>query len=162
MKFNEIKMNVESFFDNPTPFINDDQLKTIKSGSDLMISDVLKMINNEKLEQTNDQFKDVLDSMMFIGNLVLEAPLYDDFCKFVSSYVELSFNWNANTFQDEILRQMSLYIGRTIESRNIMMKSIGIVKDVDERMRDLSSWTPPAYEVAADYFEKLIEKHEKE
>jgi hypothetical protein len=59
-----------------------------------------------------------------------------------------------------VIRQLCLYVSRTCEIRNDFISTINTLKDVDDRLRDLSSWSPPSYDIAKEYFEKLLEKNE--
>lgn len=161
MKFEEIVENLNCFLENPVIF-NEEQLKKIQTSVKVMLGDFDLMMKGENVEQTNEKIVGVVDATLMTSGVVLECPLSDAFSTFITSYSELVFNWNGNLYKDELLRQLPLYMGRIIETRNEINKSVLIVKDIDERMRDLAAWCPPAYEVATDYFEKLLEENEKE
>lgn len=159
MKFNEITVCIKEFFDTPSIF-NGDQEKRIKSALDIMIGDVENMINDEQIETSKEKFEEVLDTVLLISNSVLENAISNEFSKFVTVLSELTYNWNANTYKDEVLKQLTMHISRTVETRNLILSNTVVMKDIEERMRDLSGWTPPAYEIATAYLEKLLEENE--
>lgn len=157
MKFNEITAYIKEFFDKPSIFSEAQETK-IKNAISVMINDVESMINDEQIETTEEKFKEVLDTVLLISNSVLENAISNELSKFVTVLSELTYNWNANTYKDEVLKQLAMHISRTVETRNLLLSNTAIMKDVEERMRDLSGWTPPAYEIATSYLEKLLEE----
>lgn len=161
MKFEEITQYLKDFFKEPTIF-DEEQTDSIKEAIDIMVCDVESMIDDEEVESSEEKLFDVLNTTLLISNAVLENSISDEFCKFVKVFSELSFNWNSNTYQDEIIRQLSMYMSRMMDTRNVMLKSIKINKEVDERMRDLSGWAPPAYEISEAYLEQLLEENEND
>lgn len=161
MKFEDIEHCVDEFFAVPLN-VNEDELKDIQNAYQIMSDDIKEMIAGKKVEQNEKKIVSVIDSMLTISKHVLNAPINEVFANFVTAYSELAYNWNNNLYQDELLRQLPIYMGRIIESRDAMVKMTKIIKEIDERMRDLSTWSPPAYEIATDYFEKLLKENEKE
>jgi len=160
MKFHEIKKHIDEFVEVQKIF-SPEQCERIRTSFKLISDDVHKMIDGENIEQNKNVFQEVLGTMLMVSSSVLNAPIDNNFSKFVTSFSELIYNWNANIWKDDVFHQISLYMSRTVELRNTMLKTVTIVKDVEDRMRDLSSWTPPAYEVSKEYFELLLEENDE-
>lgn len=161
MKFNEIKKVIEEFVAEPRIF-SPDQCDQIMKCFKIISDDVHGMIDGENIEQNQNAFQEVLSTLLMVSASVLNAPIDKNFARFITAFSELVYNWNANIWKDEVLHQMSLYMSRMVEVRNAMMITTTIMKDIDERMRDLSSWSPPAYEVAKEYFELLLKENDEE
>ena len=161
MKFTELKMEIESFLNDPV-IIRGKEVDSLKQGMETMTDDFHRLIDGENLEQNNDKFNILLNCLLCISSHVLASPLHDRFIAFSLAYSEMVYNWNANLQKDEVLRQLCTYISRFSEIRNDLIITTNVLKDVDDRLRDLSSWSPPSYEIAKEYFEKLLEENEKE
>lgn len=159
MKFAEIKKHVENFLENPIGF-NETEVNVIRDSFNQINEDIHKLVDGEKLEHNTDIFNKMLSSLLLIGNKTLHAPLNDLFCAMAVSYSEAMYNWNANTFKDDVIKQQCMFISRLIELRNLMVKTTDVVKYFEDRMRLLANWSPPAYEIANEYLLDLLEKNE--
>jgi len=162
MKIADIEKKINIFLNDPKIF-NEDQVDMIQKGVGIVFEDVQLLVDgNKKIEQNIKRVAPVMDCVLAVSSAVLEAPINKEFSDFIHAFSEFVFNWNSNTYKDELLRQIPLFMNRFIEARNVMLTTTTVIKDVDQRMRDLSSWNPPAYEIATDYFEKLLKENEKE
>ena len=161
MEFKEIQEVVSSYLKKPK-MLSDRDVDMLKGCFKLLSDDINELINNVQLEQNTNKFNVVLNALLMISQKVLEGPIDDKFLEFSTAFTELVYNWNANVQRDEVLRQLSLYVSRTFDIRNNVIETTRVLKDLDERMRDLSSWSPPSYEIAKEYFEALLEENEKE
>lgn len=162
MKLDIIEKNIGEFLSNQKMF-NEEQAKLIQKGIDIIFEDFKTLVDgNKEIEQNKNRVTSVISCVLCVSSYVLDAPINKDFSNFVVAFSELVFNWNSNSYKDELLRQIPLFMNRFIEVRNTMTTTTTIIKDVDQRMRDLNSWTPPAYEISIDYFEKLLKENEKE
>jgi hypothetical protein len=160
MKFEEIKTCLPEFFGKLNIF-DEEQLSMMKETFTVMKDDIEGMINDKEIENTQEKFQKVLNTILIISNSVLEAPISDDFSKFVLVFSELTFNWNSNTYEDEVLRQLVKHMNNSINTRNKMIDTINISKEFESRMKDLGAWTPPAYDIAEAYLEQLLDENEK-
>ena len=161
MNLTTMKKHIQEFIDEPL-ILNESEVKKFNSAYKIITDDIQGMIDGKEIEQNVKRVAEVMDIVLMISSKVLDAPLTDKFCLFVSSFSEMIFNWNNNIYQDELLRQIPLYMSRIVETRHAMIKTTKVMKDIDERIRILSSWHPPAYEIAIDYFEKLLKENGKE
>lgn len=159
MKYTQLKKEVEEFLNNPI-ILKSGQPDFLFDGMKIMSDDFEQLIAGKKLEQNNERFNVLLNCLLSISAHILESPMHDRFVSFALAYSELVFNWNSNIQKDEVLRQLCLYISRTCEIRNDLIITTNVLKDVDGRLRDLSSWSPPSYEIAKEYFERLLEENE--
>ena len=80
---------------------------------------------------------------------------------FLSAYAELMFNWNANTYKDPIMRSMAMMLSRLVESRDLHVRTTGIIKQATDNLLLVANWSPPSYEVAKTYLQDLLEQNEK-
>jgi len=160
MKFNEIKKQIDEFVKDQKIFPAE-QCEKITECFKLISFDIHRMIDGENIEQNKNTYHEVLNTMLMVSSSVLNAPIDKSFSKFITSFSELIYNWNANIWKDEVFHQICLYMSRTVELRNTMLETVNIIKDVEDRMRDLSSWSPPAYEVAKEYFDQLLKENDE-
>ena len=118
-----------------------------------------KSIKGEEVEKI-----DSLPYLDFISKLsyyFLIAPITDDLCTYFNFLTEVLFNWNANCLCDKKIEVFSLMLNRLIEVRNRLKISIDIMKDSYERYIELANWQPPVFDLAVEYFDKLLEDNEK-
>jgi hypothetical protein len=100
----------------------------------------------------------------FIANLAgyfLNAPISDDACEYLNFITETIFNWNRNSIKDFNIEIFTLLLNRMIETRNQLVTGINVMKDANERYMELANWQPPVFDLAIEYFEKLLEENEK-
>ena len=161
MEFKEIQETIIKYLKKPKMLAHT-EVDVVKECFQLLSDDINELINNVHLEQNTNKFNVVLNALLMISHKVLEGQIDNDFLEFSTAFTELIYNWNANVQQDEVLRQLSLYVSRTFDIRKNVIETTRVLKDLDERMRDLSSWSPPSYEIATEYFEALLEENEKE
>jgi hypothetical protein len=160
MNFATIKKIKESFLKDNKIF-NDSENEIISTCFETISHDIHQLIDGENVEQNTNKFNQILDCLLCISSKTLNAPISDKSSEFSSAFSELVFNWNENIQKDEVIKQICLFISRISEMRDIIISSIKVLKDVDNRMRDLSTWSPPAYEISKEYFEKLLENNER-
>lgn len=164
MKFSDIRKRIKAFLvdqDGPT-ILNEDEVKILNDCFQLISDDVHRLIDGDELEQNDTKFSSVLSSLLLVSGKILEGPISDSFGIFAAMFSELVYNWNNNSMKDEVLRQLCMYISRTSESRTSMVRAVNTMKDVDNRMKVLQGWTPPAYDISKAYFEELLNENEKE
>lgn len=159
MKLDDLTQEIEAFLKEPI-IISESDVNSLSYGLWIMTSDFKKLIDEKEVKKDEDRFTKLLNCLLVVGANVLVSPMHDRFVIFATAYSEMVFNWNANTHQDEVLRQLCLYISRVCEVRGDLITATNVLKDVDDRLRELSSWTPPSYEIATEYFEKLLEENE--
>jgi hypothetical protein len=159
MKLDDLTQEIETFLKDPV-IISESDVNSLSYGLWIMKSDFKKLLQEEEVKHNEDRFVKVLNCLLTVSAYVLDAPMHNRFVTFAMAYSEMIFNWNANMQKDEVLRQLCLYVSRTCEVRNDIVTTVNVLKDVDDRLRELSSWTPPSYEIATEYFEKLLEENE--
>lgn len=159
MQFNEIVSLLEGFMESQDIF-SDAVFKKILRACDVMTTDINNMMEDKEVFTDKIKFDEVIEGTLEVSNAVLKAAFGNNFSEFITAYSELLFNWNSNTFKDRVFEQLSLYMSRMAEVRNSMVASTLTLKNVEERMKDLYSWSPPAYEISKVYFEKLLEKYD--
>jgi hypothetical protein len=101
----------------------------------------------------------------FIANLsgyFLNAPINDDVCDYFNFITETLFNWNRNSIKDFNIEIFSLLLNRMVETRNSLTDGISVMKDANERYIELANWQPPVFDLAVEYFDKLLEENEKQ
>lgn len=161
MKLDETKEYIEDFLSSNQNILNEDLVRDLKRCSNQIFEDLEELIKYNKLAHLSINDLTFIKNQIFnIAELLLEAPLSSDFCNFVSALAELIYNWNNNTFRDQQTNIICLYIGRISEVRNIVLETTKVVKNAEHRMRDLSNWSPPAFDISGAYFEKLLNLNE--
>jgi hypothetical protein len=164
MQFSEIRKRIKSYLedqDGPA-ILNEEEIKIIDNCFKLISDDIHRLIDGDELEQNDTKFSLILSSLLLVSGKTLEGPISDSFGTFVAMFAELVYNWNSNASNDEVLRQLCMYISRTSESRTVMVKSINVMKNIDDRMKLLHGWAPAAYDISKAYFEELLKENEKE
>jgi len=158
MKFEDIVSKIKGYLENPPypKILNDEESETLKKAFKIMTDDISGLIGGENVEQNNNKFSIVIGSLLLLSSKVLEGPISDDFASFMNFYSEISFNWNKYTHKDSVIRSLSLHISRLSETRTALIKSINLMKELDQRLMVLQNWSPPAYEISKAYFEKLL------
>jgi hypothetical protein len=119
----------------------------------------------EKVEKGEEIEKvDSIPYVDFIAKMThafLTLPITDDFCTYLNFLTEVLFNWNSNCLCDIKVEVFSLSLNRLIEVRNRLKISTEVMKDSYERYVELANWQPPVFDLAIDYFDKLLEENEK-
>jgi hypothetical protein len=131
------------------------------------IEDKYKTIFNqlEKIEKGEEIEK--IDSLPYVDLLAnmteafLSLTLTDDMCQYFNFLTEVLYNWNNNYLKDNKISSFSLALNRLVELRNRLQNSTNMMKDVYERYVDLANWQPPIFDLAVEYFDKLLEENEK-
>lgn len=150
--FNFLKSNDNLFYKNLTidiAFTFDSIIKDIydHSQKDFKMSSDWKTIDNIVFE---------------LLGFVLVSPLNQQTCKFIRSYCEILFNWNRLVYKNNKLGNVILSVNRFIEIHGMMSETMISMKELIERNKDLGGWYPPVFEIAKEYFEQLLKKHESE
>jgi hypothetical protein len=102
-----------------------------------------------------------LDLLADMTQAFLALPINDELCTYFNFLTEVLFNWNANCACDKKIEAFSLMLNRLIEVRSKMKVSTDMMKDVYERYIDLANWQPPIFDLAVEYFDKLLDDNEK-
>jgi hypothetical protein len=160
MEFSEIKKYIDEFVEDQATF-SIEQCETIRRCFKLVSDDIHKMIDGENIEQNKNAYDEVLNTILMVSSLILNGPIDNSFSKFITSFSELIYNWNENLWKDKVLKHICLYMSRNAELRNTILETVTVIKDMEDRMRDLSSWSPPAYEVSKEYFELLLKENDE-
>jgi hypothetical protein len=119
----------------------------------------------EKIEKGESIEK--IDSIQYVNLIAslsshfLTSSISDDLCVYFNFLTEVLFNWNANCVCDKKIEVFSLMLNRLIEVRNRLKSSTEIIKDSYGRYIELANWQPPIFDLAIDYFDKLLEDNEK-
>lgn len=157
MKLDETKECIENFLSSDQNILNEKFVKDLKECSIQMFKEVNELIEHGQLKFQDDNILELIKNQIFnLAGLLLEVPLTSEFCNFVSALAELTYNWNNNTSNDRHINIICLYINRLSEVRNIVIETTKIVKNAEQRMKDLANWSPPAFDISGAYFEKLL------
>jgi len=132
------------------------------------IEDKFKAIFDQLEKAEKGQTVEAIDSLPYLDLLAnmtqafLNLPINDELCTYFNFLTEVLFNWNANCVKDNKIASFSLMLNRLIEIRGRLKISTDMMKDVFERYTDLSNWHPPIFDLAVEYFDKLLEENEKQ
>lgn len=118
-----------------------------------------KITKGEEVEKVDSL--PYLDFISKLSHYFLIAPITDDLCTYFNFLTEVLFNWNANCLCDKKIEVFSLMLNRLIEVRNRLKISIDIMKESYERYVELANWQPPIFDLAVEYFDKLLDENEK-
>jgi len=160
-------MNIKGIRTDTSRFLSSPAIITKKEASvlgkmiDVMLKDIEILDKGRKINPHKQKIKDAIDVSLMLSNYVLESPLHPKFRPFVKIYSELLYNWNNNTFNDLLIKQLSLYMSRTIDTVNTINGSIKKVKEANDKMKDLAGWFPPSYEINKTYLNQLLDKFDK-
>ena len=162
MKLTDSKDIISSFLKTDVMVLNLEQKQKISQAFAIAITDIDAIVDpNKELEKSTEKFSDVIVAFSLLCEIALTAPISDGFSIFLFAYSELMYNWNANTYQDPVMKAMSLMLSRLVESRDMIVRTTSIIKDASVEMLDIANWSPPSYEVAKTYLENLLEENEK-
>jgi hypothetical protein len=117
-----------------------------------------------KDEVVSDIIVDKEAYLNLISNMAeyfLSTGLQDEVCDYFNFITEVLFNWNKNTVKNKQIEIFSLMLNRLIECRNTFQKSTIVMKESYERYVELANWQPPVFDLAVEYFDKLLEENEK-
>lgn len=129
------------------------------------MSDIFSYL--EKLYRDQDVSNFLIDKESYI-NLIsrlssyfMNFPIHNDISEFFGFITEVIYNWNNNSLKDKNIETFTLMFNRLIECRNKLNQSIDIIKESYERYVELSNWQPPVFDLAIEYFDKLLEDNEQ-
>lgn len=163
MKFEEIVSKIKCYLEDQSPVILEgNEYESIKDTFEIMTSDIFEMIDGKELEHNNDKFSKVMGSLLILSSLSLDGAISDSFGSFLVYYSEVAFNWNKYTFDDPVIKNLTLHISRLSETRTAMVKCINAMKNVEQRFMLLNNWSPASYDISKAYFEELLKENEKE
>jgi len=131
------------------------------------IEEKFKVIFNQLEKVMKGEKIDPVDSYPYIelisqmSDYFLNFPLTEDICTYFNFLTEVLYNWSANCLVDKKIQIFSMMLNRLIEIKVKLIYSTDIMKDSFERYVELASWQPPIFDLAVNYFDKMLEENEK-
>ena len=163
MNLTESKDVISSFLKRDNLIFNLEQKQNVSKAVAVAVMDFNALIDeNKQCVKDPEKFSDAILGSCIVCDTVLDAPISDNFSIFVAAYSALMYNWNENTYKDPVMRSMMLMLSRLIESRDLFIRTTGLIKEASTKLLEVSNWAPPSYDIAKTYLENLLEQNEKE
>lgn len=158
MNFLEIRMKVEGYIKDKI-ILDDNIEKEIKDNMSIIMDQIECAMKGEPTTTLDPD--PIILFISALHDFFLTSPLTNKICDFLLLVTEIIYNWNANSINDKRISVFILSLNRLVEIRQKMTLSITVMKDIYERYMDLVNWQPPVFDLAVNYFDKLLEENEK-
>jgi 5-enolpyruvylshikimate-3-phosphate synthase len=162
MTFEETQKTIKEFMESNQNIINEDQCKSLNEILDIIYEDIKSLTEAGEGAQITLDFKELLDAIVGISQIVLTSPLSDGFSVFILAFSELVFNWNKNTYKDSTVSVLVKFMTNIINSRNDMAQTTANMKMAKERLQIMSNWSPAAFEVSLAYVDEQLKINEEQ
>jgi len=160
MNLEQIKNEIFYFLKSNENYFSKDLTLDIAFIYDSIYKDINES-ENKDYKMAADPKK--IEEIIFgLSKFILDSPINIKTSNFIMNFCEIIFNWNNIIYKNNKLPIIVLMLNRLIEMMISMKDSIKVMKDLAERNKDLGGWDPPVFEVAKEYFEQLLKKHESE
>ena len=162
MTFEETQKTIQEYLESNQNIINEEQCESLSEILEIIYSDIKALNETGKFEDNITLvFREVLDAVVGISQIVLTGPLSDDFSIFILAFSELIFNWNNNTYKDSTVSVLVRFMTSTINSRNDMSQAIRSMKIAQDRIQVMSSWSPASFDIALAYVDEQLKINEE-
>lgn len=162
MNLKKIKKELIDFLESNSNPLATGETNEITHCINIIVKDIELLQKEDDVDLSRITESDTIQKCILdLGEVVLDSPINDNFCSFISSFSELVFNWNNNTRRDTTIKIVSLYINRLAESYTILKNSSVIIKNTVDTIRTLKNWMPPAFDVSEKYFDEMLNVLEK-
>ena len=160
MTFEETQKTIREFIESNQNIINEDQCKSLNEILEIIYEDIKSLTETGESAKITLDFKELLDAIVGIAQIVLASPLNDGFSAFILAFSELIFNWNNNTYKDSTISVLVKFMTNTINSRNDMLQIIEHMKIAGDRLQVMSSWSPAAFDIAIAHVDEQLKINE--
>lgn len=159
---NNLELKVKYGVFKESKIIEDEKLQAELDEKIKFIFDYLDMLYKDKdVSSISVDPNSYIELVSNMSSYFLSSPIHNDLCEYFNFLTEVIFNWNRNSIKNPQLETFSLMLNRLIECRNRFVQATDIIKDSFERYIELSNWQPPVFDLAIEYFDKLLEENEK-
>lgn len=161
MTFEETRIIIDEFFEKGQNFLTESRKIFLAGSVNIIYEDLEKLSKGENFDSNPTVFQGILDSILDVSNLALDAPMHRKFADFLLAFSELVYNWNNNTYKDKTVHTLTKFISSTANSRNIMYEAIQNMKNVVDDLQVVKSWSPPSFDIALAYVDEQLKENEK-
>ncbi|RLA81654.1 MAG: hypothetical protein DRG33_00095 [Deltaproteobacteria bacterium] len=107
--------------------------------------------------------KNVLDSFLQDTKLlIIENPLDTEMRNMIRQLLTLLYNWNK-AFSDEKELEIDILLAiRLIDQTLTLAEYLSVSRELLRRLRDLSHFSPPTFELSRHYLQTLLDKYNEE
>jgi len=162
MTFEETKRIIREFIESNQNIISEDRCKDLNKILKVIYEDLRSLSKNGQFEDNPTSFQDILNVVVWISQIVLTGPLSDKFSTFIIAFSELVFNWNNNAYKDSTISVLVRFLTNTINSRNDTLKAIQYMKNAQDKIDVMTSWSPAAFDIAIAYVDEQLKINEEQ
>lgn len=162
MTFEETKRIIREFIESDQNIINEDQCKDLNEILKIIYEDLRSLSESGEFEDNAIAFRDILDAIVGISQIVLTGPLSNKFSTFIIAFSELVFNWNNNAYKDSTISVLVRFLTNTINSRNDTIKAVQYMKNAQDKIDVMTSWSPAAFDIAIAYVDEQLKINEEQ
>ena len=151
---------MERFFNNETMLSstlhgNGGKFKELGT---LLFENIGDLSAGKKVKEGNGvSIQRITENLDLVKHYVLFEPISKDMVGFFKDWVAVLFNWNNNITKDDEFAAKCSQVEMFIDGRLTMDETIGLLRTIGERMNNLRSWNPPAFEVSKSFLNYLDE-----
>jgi hypothetical protein len=160
MTFEETKNIVDEFL-NGKEIFSEGERSLFKESVKIIYEDIEALSKTGEFEHNLNTLKGVTNSVVMLSSKVLSSPLGNSFSGFVLAFSELIFNWNNNTYHEEVLLVISKFMTNVIRSRDNMLLAIDNMKIAKDKLDIMRSWSPASYDIAIAYVDEQLKINEE-
>ena len=123
-----------------------------------MYSDILRMKNDEDATTPRDS---VLDTVVRMRRWLAFEQATKNQVEFFKDFALLIHEWNNSSIKDPNISIECRNVSDVAEGNLSMRDVTEIMKKVSQRLQDMQSWNPPAFEISKSYVDYLGDKESK-
>jgi len=136
------------------------RLDKVKGVFELLQRQMNELAEDKTVEVSGEEksrVKEVVNLFLSIAVNEPIVPIFRDLSKF---YLLLMFNWNKELGKRPDIENQISTAQKIVEAQLTLLDTIGLLKMLLRRGRDMRNWNPPAFELSRHYLESLKEKED--
>ena len=131
------------------------QLRMIRRGLEIMASQMEKLAKDQSVQASGEDKSIVKEAISVFLNVAVNQSITPIFRDLSLNYLLLAFNWNLALGKRPDIEQNIKAIQGIVKGEMVIMDAINTLKSLLERAKNLSRYTPPAFELSRHYLESL-------
>lgn len=116
---------------------------------------VRKLQHDETVPADEYPVKEVQETLGIAKHIIVQEMMSDDLTLFFSAWLTLLMNWNNNTVKDAEMHREIVFCERLNDGLMSMRDTINTLKVLNDRLKQLKYWSPPAFEISKHFLKHL-------
>jgi len=133
----------------------------IRQSVRVMIKHLDELIRERRVEPTDRERSIIASATNRVIAKIIYDPITPFLREFITLYVEVLKNWNAQIGYQYDIDIMVDTIHRLISQHMTLMDAVNVMKQLIKRVEDILKYEPPAFTLARHYLEVIQKKFDK-